>query len=63
MDCTRCQGTMVGEQYINVQNDSMTFHGWRCINCGNRIDDLIQHHRTLQDTRAGAVVVPPDAAA
>ncbi|ALA60058.1 hypothetical protein [Nitrospira moscoviensis] len=55
MTCTRCNGLMVADDLIDLQESylPMWMRGWRCIACGNIVDPLIQRHRTGQ--RAGAL--------
>ena len=55
MQCARCDGLMVGDSLIDIQESSipMWMKGWRCVSCGNIVDSLIQQHRMIQ--RAGAV--------
>ncbi len=55
MQCARCDGLMVGDSLIDIQESSipMWMKGWRCVACGNIVDPLIQQHRMIQ--RAGAV--------
>ena len=55
MQCTRCDGLMVTDSLIDMQESSipMWMKGWRCVSCGNIVDPLIQQHRMIQ--RAGAV--------
>ncbi|MBU6432725.1 MAG: hypothetical protein KJS98_05350 [Nitrospirae bacterium] len=54
MGCTRCDGLMVSDDVIGMQESSIPIwmKGWRCLSCGNIIDPLIQRHRMIQ--RAGA---------
>jgi hypothetical protein len=55
MECTRCDGLMVADNMIDLQESSiqMWMKGWRCLSCGNIVDPLIQQHRMIQ--QAGAV--------
>ena len=55
MECTRCDGLMVADHLIDLQESSipMWMKGWRCLSCGNIVDPLIQQHRMIQ--QAGAV--------
>jgi len=55
MECTRCDGLMVADNLIDIQESSipMWMKGWRCVSCGNIVDPLIQQHRMIQ--QAGAV--------
>ena len=54
MQCIRCDGLMVADNLIDMQESSipMWMKGWRCVSCGNIIDPLIQRHRMIQ--QAGA---------
>jgi len=53
MQCTRCEGLMVVDDLIDMQESSipMWMRGWRCVSCGNIVDPLIQRHRLNQDSR------------
>lgn len=50
MQCTRCEGFMVADHLIDLQESSipMWTKGWRCVSCGNIVDPLIQRHRMIQ---------------
>ncbi|MFI5222905.1 MAG: hypothetical protein ACHQX3_01460 [Nitrospirales bacterium] len=52
MECTRCDGLMVVDSLIDMQESSipMWMKGWRCVSCGNIVDPLIQQHRMIQQT-------------
>jgi hypothetical protein len=54
MECTRCDGLMVADNLIDIQESSvpMWMKGWRCVSCGNIVDPLILRHRIIQ--HAGA---------
>jgi hypothetical protein len=46
MNCRRCNGLAVSDDSITVQiGSSSDFHGWRCLNCGMVIDDVIRHNQ------------------
>ena len=55
MECIRCDGLMVADNLIDIQESSiqMWMKGWRCLSCGNIVDPLILQHRMIQ--QAGAV--------
>jgi hypothetical protein len=43
MQCPRCRGLMVPDQFFDLINDGgyWTFDGWRCLCCGNILDPVI----------------------
>ncbi len=46
MNCLRCNGLTVSDDSFAVQTGSSSdFHGWRCINCGMVVDDVINKNR------------------
>lgn len=48
MNCLRCNGLAVRDDSISVQiGSSSDFHGWRCVNCGMIIDDVIRHNQRV----------------
>ncbi len=48
MNCLRCNGLTVSDDSISVQTGSSSnFHGWRCVNCGMVVDDVINHNRQV----------------
>lgn len=46
MTCTRCQGLMLEEQMIDMEAayGEMWSLSSRCVNCGHRLDAVIQQH-------------------
>ncbi len=58
MECTRCDGLMVSDDLIDMQESSMSMwmKGWRCVSCGNIIDPLIQRHRMIQQAGASRLL-------
>lgn len=46
MNCLRCDGLMVYEEFCDFQDTLPCFWGWRCILCGEILDPLILAHRT-----------------
>ncbi|HBP90786.1 MAG: hypothetical protein KC592_03260 [Nitrospira sp.] len=49
MDCPRCQGTMIVDDFVDLATSGeFWMPGWRCLMCGEVIDPLIEHHRQLQ---------------
>ena len=47
MKCSRCSGLMVEERFYGVDQQILaTMHrGWRCVICGQVIDDVILENR------------------
>ena len=46
MRCMRCQGLMVWDRFLDlVQTDLLWALAWRCVNCGEVLDAVIQSHR------------------
>lgn len=58
MTCPKCAGLLIHEEN---QEHSGRFCGWRCIQCGLRLDETIVHNR--QEARSGAPPVDAHAAA
>jgi C4-type Zn-finger protein len=48
MQCPRCTGLMVFEQFINKteSNAVYSYDGWRCVVCGEILDEIIIKNRT-----------------
>lgn len=48
MNCQRCNGLTVNDDSIALQaGSSSDLHGWRCVNCGMIVDDVINRNRQL----------------
>lgn len=48
MNCIRCNGLVVSDDSFALQTGSSSdFHGWRCVNCGMIVDDVIQNNRRV----------------
>jgi uncharacterized Zn finger protein len=47
MSCSRCQGLMVKEHFLDFDGTlgHMWACGYRCMNCGNVHDPIIEQHR------------------
>lgn len=47
MSCSRCQGLMVREHFLDFDGTMghMWADGFRCMNCGNVHDPVIEQHR------------------
>lgn len=50
MKCHRCNGSMIRERFSSEEGD---FVGWRCIICGDIVDEVILKNRfkTHQNTQ------------
>ena len=42
MNCNRCGGVMIYERFYGPQEH---FWGWRCISCGEIVDEVILENR------------------
>ena len=58
MQCARCDGFMVTDNLIDIQESSipMWMKAWRCVSCGNIVDPLIQQHRMIQQAGASRLL-------
>jgi uncharacterized Zn finger protein len=56
MNCSRCHGLMVREHFLDLEGTygHMWANGYRCMNCGNVHDPVIEQH---QLTKAQPVLV------
>ncbi|HEY6262400.1 MAG TPA: hypothetical protein VIW47_12455 [Nitrospiraceae bacterium] len=47
MHCPTCQNVMIEEQFFDVEKIEglMWMRGWKCQQCGHRIDPLIEANR------------------
>jgi hypothetical protein len=47
MTCTRCQGCMAKDHFIDLLEsaNSLWMVGWRCLNCGNVFDPVMERNR------------------
>jgi hypothetical protein len=47
MRCERCDGLMVMDHYIDMEGGELWLNAWRCMCCGNVVDNQIKaHHST-----------------
>ncbi len=53
MPCQRCQGLMVVDHFIDMQDDRGHFwlNAWRCINCGDVVEPGIAQHKLERKSR------------
>lgn len=51
MNCRRCQGLMLEDQFLDFEGTHgfMWMRGWRCVNCGDAVDPLIEANRWLHE--------------
>ena len=56
MTCIRCHGCMAKDHFIDLMEsaEGMWMAGWRCLNCGNVLDPVMEQNRRGQ--RMAAVV-------
>ena len=54
MTCTRCQGCMAKDHFLDLMEsaESMWLVGWRCLNCGNVFDPVLERNRRRQEMAA-----------
>ena len=54
MTCTRCQGCMAKDHFLDLMEsaESMWLVGWRCLNCGNVLDPVLERNRRRQEMAA-----------
>ena len=47
MTCTRCHGCMAKDYFLDLMEsaESMWLAGWRCLNCGNVLDPVMERNR------------------
>jgi len=52
--CERCSGCVAPEIFTDLESDSgySTFEVYRCIQCGNMIDEVILRNRSLSNPEA-----------
>ena len=54
MTCTRCQGYMAKDHFLDLMEsaEDMWLAGWRCLNCGNVLDPVMERNRLQQGLAA-----------
>ena len=54
MTCTRCQGCMAKDYFLDLMEsaDNIWMAGWRCLNCGNVLDPVMERNRLGQGMAA-----------
>jgi hypothetical protein len=48
MNCPRCNGYMMQDDYLDIQDETgqCRFVAWRCLICGEVLDPVILKHRS-----------------
>lgn len=51
MSCSRCKGCMVEDFLLDMEDSSgpMWLQAWRCMNCGNVTESVLQRNRQAQE--------------
>ena len=59
MTCTRCQGYMAKDHFLDLMESSedMWLAGWRCLNCGHVFDPVMERNRLARGVAAGISTV------
>jgi uncharacterized Zn finger protein len=57
MSCSRCHGLMVQDHFLDFDGTigHMWANGYRCMNCGNVHDPVIEHHRLSRKQQRSAI--------
>jgi hypothetical protein len=52
MQCPRCRNPVVQEVFVDYESGAsvMSFVGYRCVICGEILDETIQRHRAEHDS-------------
>jgi hypothetical protein len=51
MQCERCEGQMLMDHYMDMEESgALWLTAWRCLNCGNVVDEQILEHRLMRHT-------------
>jgi len=60
MECHRCQGLMVVDYYIDMEDDQGThwLRAWRCMACGEVIDPGIVQRRLARESKLQGFIEP-----
>ena len=61
MTCQRCQGCMARDHFLDLQESGGDWwlEGWRCINCGNVFDPVLERNRRLHAAALTSANVQP----
>jgi hypothetical protein len=54
MRCSRCEGCMIEDFLLDMEDSSgpMWLQAWRCMNCGNLSDSVLEHNRQTHGTKS-----------
>ena len=57
MNCSRCSGLMIEDQFLDMQSQygQMWAHSLRCVNCGHVHDSTIEKHRLARKKQVMAL--------
>jgi uncharacterized Zn finger protein len=57
MNCSRCRGLMIEEQFLDMQSQygQMWARSLRCVNCGYVHDSTIEQHRLARQEKVAAL--------
>lgn len=53
MRCPKCEGLMFVERFFDY---FLTFHAWKCINCGAVMDQTILSNKSRQSVASASAV-------
>lgn len=61
MTCRRCQGCMARDHFLDIQESGGEWwlEGWRCINCGDVFDPVLERNRRLHAAALATANVQP----
>ncbi len=58
MECTRCQGLMLEDQLLDMEeggDGEMWASSWRCVNCGHAHDAVFERNRRAHAEKASVL--------
>lgn len=57
MRCSRCQGCMIEDYLLDMEDSSgpMWLQAWRCMNCGNVFDSVLERNRLTHEAKPVSV--------
>lgn len=55
MRCDRCQGLLVLDHCFDLFDYEISMKAWRCISCGDIVDDVILRNRMKQQAQHAVV--------